>query len=102
MGADVENEGGRNRSLWGAIFKASQSASPHIVTDSKGEASVSDQLHDHVDHVPVWKQAKQLASKATIPCKLSGLSCSPSLSALMEQRVNTSICKRTKDKIKQR
>ena len=56
MNIDVKQEGGQNRSLWDAIFQASQSASL-AVTGSKGEASVSDKFHDHADHVLVRQKS---------------------------------------------
>ena len=37
------------------------------VTNSKSEASVSDQLHYHSDYVLIRQKSQQLAGKATVP-----------------------------------
>ena len=62
----IKKEGCQDQSLVNAISQTSMPASLAI-TSGEGEASISDKLQDHFNHVLIWQKSQQLAGKAAVP-----------------------------------
>ena len=63
---NVKKKWSQNRTLRDAISESSQTAFPST-TVGKGKIAIIDELHHHLDHVPIGQESKELAGKTPMP-----------------------------------
>ena len=61
----MKEEGGQDRSRRDTVSQTSKPALP-VVAGGESEASISDKLKDHPDHVLIWEKSQQLAVEAAV------------------------------------